>query len=117
MLAPRSAVPFLPALVLIAAGALAACRCSASSIWRCSGRLARQLLALLTVRRTTNVPALLAVRHVHGAPTEAATALCGIVASTALVIAMATIVTSFPLSFSRGQDGRQEVSGKGADQK
>ena len=35
------------------------------------------------------------MRHVHGAPGEAATALCGIVASTALMIAMATMVTSF----------------------
>ncbi len=31
----------------------------------------------------------------HGAPGEVATALCGIVASTALMIAMATMVTSF----------------------
>ena len=31
----------------------------------------------------------------HGAPGAAATALCGIVASTALMIAMATMVTSF----------------------
>jgi putative ABC transport system permease protein len=37
----------------------------------------------------------LAIRHLHGAPGEAATALCGIVASTALMIAMATMVTSF----------------------
>jgi putative ABC transport system permease protein len=38
---------------------------------------------------------MLAIRHLHGAPGEAATALCGIVASTALMIAMATMVTSF----------------------
>ncbi|WP_374146140.1 FtsX-like permease family protein [Sphingomonas sp. 28-63-12] len=41
------------------------------------------------------VPGQLAIRHLHGAPNEAATALCGIVASTALMIAMATMVTSF----------------------
>ena len=41
------------------------------------------------------MPGLLAIRHLHGAPGEAATALCGIVASTALMIAMATMVTSF----------------------
>ncbi|MEF2554152.1 FtsX-like permease family protein [Aurantimonas sp. A2-1-M11] len=110
MLDPRSAVPFLPALVLIAAGTLAALLPPVGGLpvfgfvgmalllaggvagvpW-----LARRLLAPLAVRRTTNVPGLLAVRHVHGAPAEAATALCGIVASTALVIAMATMVTSF----------------------
>ncbi|WP_062206088.1 FtsX-like permease family protein [Aureimonas sp. AU12] len=57
--------------------------------------LARQLLAPLARRHLSPVPPLLAVRHVHGAPGEAATALCGIVASTALMIAMATMVTSF----------------------
>jgi len=41
------------------------------------------------------VPSQLAVRQLYGAPAEAATALCGIVASTALMIAMATMVTSF----------------------
>ncbi len=56
---------------------------------------ARTLLAPLARRGATNVPRLLAVRHLHGAPGEAATALCGIVASTALMIAMATMVTSF----------------------
>ncbi|NDV89142.1 FtsX-like permease family protein [Aurantimonas aggregata] len=110
MLDPRVAVPFLPALVLIAAGALASLLPPVGGLpvfgfvgmalllaggvagvpW-----LARRLLAPLAVRRTTSVPGLLAVRHVHGAPAEAATALCGIVASTALVIAMATMVTSF----------------------
>ncbi|MBB4004597.1 FtsX-like permease family protein [Aurantimonas endophytica] len=110
MLDPRSAVPLLPALVLIAAGSLAALLPPVGGLpvfgfvgmalllaggvagvpW-----LARRLLAPLAVRRTTSVPGLLAVRHVHGAPAEAATALCGIVASTALVIAMATMVTSF----------------------
>ncbi|WP_374943216.1 FtsX-like permease family protein [Sphingomonas sp.] len=57
--------------------------------------LARALLSPLAVRDSASVPRLLAVRHVHGAPGAAATALCGIVASTALMIAMATMVTSF----------------------
>ena len=57
--------------------------------------LARLLLALLARRNIAAVPRLLAVRHIHGAPNEAATALSGIVASTALMIAMATMVTSF----------------------
>jgi putative ABC transport system permease protein len=110
MLDPRAAVPFLPALVLVAAGVLAALLPPVGGLpvfgfvgmalllaggvagvpW-----LARRLLASLAVRRTTSVPWLLGIRHVHGAPAEAATALCGIVASTALVIAMATMVTSF----------------------
>lgn len=56
---------------------------------------ARTLLNPLAARARSGVPAMLAVRHLHGAPGEAATALCGIVASTALMIAMATMVTSF----------------------
>ncbi len=57
--------------------------------------LARRLLGRLAARPIAGVPVQLAVRHVHGAPGAAATALCGIVASTALMIAMATMVTSF----------------------
>jgi putative ABC transport system permease protein len=56
---------------------------------------ARTLLAPLARRTRGRVSLQLAVRHLHGAPGEAATALCGIVASTALMIAMATMVTSF----------------------
>ena len=56
---------------------------------------ARTLLSPLARRSRGNVPGMLAIRHLHGAPGEAATALCGIVASTALMIAMATMVTSF----------------------
>jgi len=57
--------------------------------------LARTLLAAPARRARGGVPVQLAIRHLHGAPGEAATALCGIVASTALMIAMATMVTSF----------------------
>ena len=56
---------------------------------------ARTLLAPLAPRDGASVPRMLAVRHLHGAPNEAATALSGIIASTALMIAMATMVTSF----------------------
>ena len=56
---------------------------------------ARTLLTPFARGAGSDVPRLLAVRHLHGAPNEAATALCGIVASTALMIAMATMVTSF----------------------
>ncbi|MGY2733888.1 FtsX-like permease family protein [Sphingomonas sp. UYP23] len=56
---------------------------------------ARILLGPLARRSGRDVPRQLAIRHLHGAPGEAATALCGIVASTALMIAMATMVTSF----------------------
>ena len=56
---------------------------------------ARALLRPIARRAIGTVPSQLAIRHLHGAPGEAATALCGIVASTALMIAMATMVTSF----------------------
>ena len=57
--------------------------------------LARILLAPLARASRRNVPVDLAIQHLHGAPRAAATALCGIVASTALMIAMAVMVTSF----------------------
>ncbi|WP_062114485.1 FtsX-like permease family protein [Aureimonas sp. AU40] len=57
--------------------------------------LSRLLLGPLARRQSRSVPGQLATRHLHGAPGQAATALCGIVASTALMIAMATMVTSF----------------------
>ncbi len=57
--------------------------------------LARLLLAPLARASRRNVPIDLAIQHLHGAPGAAATALCGIVASTALMIAMAVMVTSF----------------------
>lgn len=57
--------------------------------------LARTLLAPLARASRRNVPIDLAIQHLHGAPGAAATALCGIVASTALMIAMAVMVTSF----------------------
>ncbi|KQN32814.1 FtsX-like permease family protein [Sphingomonas sp. Leaf38] len=56
---------------------------------------ARTLLAPLARRPGRGIATDLAVRHLHGAPGQAATALCGIVASTALMIAMAVMVTSF----------------------
>ena len=56
---------------------------------------ARALLSPLVRRDGRDVPRMLAMRHLHGAPSEAATALSGIIASTALMIAMATMVTSF----------------------
>lgn len=57
--------------------------------------VARVLLSPLARRRGGWVPLDLAIRRLHGAPAQAATALCGIVASTALMIAMAIMVTSF----------------------
>lgn len=107
---PRAPVPWKPALVLLALGGLAALAPAIGGLpilgflsmalllaggvlgvpW-----LARALLGLLARRETGHVPLALALRHVAGAPSEAATALCGIVASTALMIAMATMVTSF----------------------
>jgi putative ABC transport system permease protein len=57
--------------------------------------LARMLLAPIARSYRRSVPIDLAIQHLHGAPGAAATALCGIVASTALMIAMAVMVTSF----------------------
>ncbi len=57
--------------------------------------LARVLLTPLQ-RLTIRAPALdLAVKRLWGAPSQAAIALCGIVASTSLMIAMAVMVSSF----------------------
>ncbi|WP_202617973.1 FtsX-like permease family protein [Aureimonas leprariae] len=111
LLDPRTPVPWKPALVLLAAGALLSLAppigglpilgFAAMALLLAGGVagvpwLARFLLGLFGRRRRRGaVPAELALRHLGGAPGEAATALCGIVASTALMIAMATMVTSF----------------------
>ena len=57
--------------------------------------IARALLAPLVKRPSGAFAFDLAVQHLQGAPGAAATALSGIVASTALMIAMAVMVTSF----------------------
>ena len=57
--------------------------------------LARTLLTPLIRTPKRSIPTDLAIQHLYGAPRAAATALCGIVASTALMIAMAVMVTSF----------------------
>lgn len=57
--------------------------------------LARVLLAPLARRRFAWPPAELAVRRLWGAPSQAAVALAGIVASIGLMVAMAVMVTSF----------------------
>jgi putative ABC transport system permease protein len=107
---PRARVAWVPAAALIVAGGVAAMVPAIGGLpvfgfvsialilaggiggmpW-----LARTLLAPLARRAGGVVPIDLAVRHLHGAPGQAATALCGIVASTALMIAMAVMVTSF----------------------
>uniref|UniRef100_UPI00101AD4AC ABC transporter permease n=1 Tax=Sphingomonas montana TaxID=1843236 RepID=UPI00101AD4AC len=56
---------------------------------------ARVLLAPFDARATGRPAFDLAIRHLRGAPGQAAVALGGIVASTALMIAMAVMVTSF----------------------
>ncbi|MCK8455426.1 FtsX-like permease family protein [Sphingomonas faeni] len=107
---PRTPVPWIPAAVLIAVGGVAALLPAigglplfgfASMALILAGGiagmpwLARTLLSPLARRPDRNVATGLAIRHLHGAPGQAATALCGIVASTALMIAMAVMVTSF----------------------
>ena len=100
----------LPAMALLAAGALAALAPAVGGIpvfgylaialllaggvaampW-----LARRLFSPLQ-RRPTGRPAFdLAVRRLWGAPSQAGVALCGLVASTSLMIAMAVMVASF----------------------
>jgi putative ABC transport system permease protein len=85
-------LPAVAGLPLFGFGALAAILAGgvAGMPW-----LARTLLAPLARRGTPSVASDLAIRHLHGAPRQAATALSGIVASTALMIAMAVMVTSF----------------------
>jgi len=107
---PRASVPWIPAALLLATGAAMALLPAinglpifgfASMALILAGGiagmpwLARTLLRPLARRSGRHVPVDLAVRHLHGAPGQAATALCGIVASTALMIAMAVMVTSF----------------------
>ncbi|MFM9937255.1 MAG: FtsX-like permease family protein, partial [Novosphingobium sp.] len=110
VLDPRQPAAWLPAAALMAAGAGAALLPPVAGLplFGYAGMalllaggiagvpwFARTLLAPLAQRWRGGVPGMLAVRQLHGAPGEAATALCGIVASTALMIAMATMVTSF----------------------
>jgi putative ABC transport system permease protein len=110
VLDPRQPVAWWPAVVLMMAGAAASLLPAvaglplfgfmAIALMLTGGVVgvpwfARTLLAPLARSGRGSAPVLLAIRHLHGAPAEAATALCGIVASTALMIAMATMVTSF----------------------
>jgi putative ABC transport system permease protein len=110
VLDPHAPVPWRPALMLLLAGGAASFLPAvgglpvfgfvAMALLLAGGVagvpwLVRWLLAPWRERGIAAVPWLLAVRHVQGAPAQAATALCGIVASTALMIAMATMVTSF----------------------
>jgi putative ABC transport system permease protein len=60
--------------------------------------LARTLLGLMARFDTRSPPFELALRRLLGAPSQAATALGGIVASTGLMIAMAVMVASFRTS-------------------
>jgi putative ABC transport system permease protein len=60
--------------------------------------LARTLLAPLNRHTFANPSLDLAVKRIWGAPSQATIALCGIVASTSLMIAMAVMVSSFRAS-------------------
>ncbi|WP_427025403.1 FtsX-like permease family protein [Aureimonas ureilytica] len=110
LLDPRKPVPWKPAALLLAVGVGAALLPAVArlpvfgfvgmALMLAGGVagvpfLSRLLLAPLARREGRSVSGQLATRHLHGAPGQAATALCGIVASTALMIAMATMVTSF----------------------
>ena len=86
---------FLPAVAgLPLFGYLAVALLLASGILAMPG-IARAALAPLARRSIGSMPLDLAIKHLHGAPNAAATALCGIVASTALMTSMMIMVTSF----------------------
>lgn len=86
---------FLPAIARLPLfGYLAVALLLAGGILAMPG-VARAALAPLARRSSGFVPLDLAIKHLHGAPYAAATALCGIVASTALMTSMMIMVTSF----------------------
>lgn len=110
VLDPRAPVPWRPALALLLLGGVTALLPAvgglplfgfASMALILAGGVAgvpwlvRRLLGPWRDRDLASVPPMLALRHVQGAPGQAVIALCGIVASTALMIAMATMVQSF----------------------
>lgn len=107
---PAKAPRALPSLALLAAGGLAALGppvfglpllgYAAMALLLAGGvalmpALARLLLAPLARRGATWLPLDLAVRRLWGVPQAAGLALSGIVASTALMVAMAVMVASF----------------------
>ena len=106
---PKSAPGARIAFVLLAAGAVAAFLPAVGALplfgylsialLLAGGVAAMPLLARLLLapvqRFSFGVPAHLAAKHLWGAPSQAAIALCGIVASTSLMIAMAVMVASF----------------------
>ena len=86
---------FLPAIARLPLfGYLAVALLLAGGIFAMPG-VARAALAPLTRRSSGFMPLDLAIQHLHGAPNAAATALCGIVASVALMTSMMIMVTSF----------------------
>ncbi|MDD3838214.1 MAG: FtsX-like permease family protein [Phenylobacterium sp.] len=107
---PRSAPGGRVALALLAAGTLAAFApavrglplfgYAAVALLLAGGVaampwIARTLLSPLQRLGATWPPLDLALKRLWGAPSQAAIALCGIVASTSLMVAMAVMVTSF----------------------
>jgi putative ABC transport system permease protein len=110
---PRKRPSALPALLLIAAGGIAALLPAINDLplfgYLAIGLLlaggiaampwlARALLTPLAARSFAAAPVDLAVRRLWGAPSQATVALSGIVASTSLMIAMAVMVASFRYS-------------------
>ena len=97
LLATGTGAAFLPAMGGIAVfGYLSIALLLAGGI-AAMPMLARGLLAPLQ-RLAHSVPGDLALKRLWNAPSQAAIALCGIVASTSLMIAMAVMVTSFRAS-------------------
>jgi putative ABC transport system permease protein len=94
LLIAGAATAFLPAI-----GGLPLFGYFAIALLLAGGVAAMPLLARLLLmplqRLAFAVPAHLASKHLWGAPSQAAIALCGIVASTSLMIAMAVMVASF----------------------
>jgi len=107
---PRSAPVVWPSVVLLAAGGAAAFvpavrgiplfGYAAMALLLAGGVaampwIARTLLGPLQRRRVGGVASDLAFKRLWGAPSQAAVALCGIVASASLMVAMAVMVSSF----------------------
>ena len=107
---PRRVPPIWPGLALLIAGGLAAL---APAVWgmplfgyvsmalllaggiAATPWLTRMLLAPLRRRASGLTGPDLAIKRLWGAPSQAAIALCGVVASTSLMVAMAVMVSSF----------------------
>jgi putative ABC transport system permease protein len=95
LLAAGAAAAFAPAIAGVAVFGYVAIALLLAGGVAAMPFLARRILAPLQGRAARWPAVDLALKRLWGAPSQAALALCGIVASTSLMIAMAVMVTSF----------------------